>query len=446
MKSRWEFRAEDGEVRAIRFDGVPVVDRIYAAIRDENWATLTPTHQATVGTETRFRLDDRYEWSVGVESDADSLTVTFAGRARGEFRRNRIGLCALLPASLAGTPAGHSPQEGAAVERVTFPDRFTAEQPVPGFEGLRDLLLPSAGVQIEFRGDWFEMEDQRNWTDASFKIYSTSLRDPFPVTVHSGEEIRQSITIRPAALRMPTTKRGHVWSAETPLTGETAELVASLQPDFLLVDPVDAPFMRGILALLPDPAPELLVVGDPVPETVQDLLNGAGLRWRSVRTPVDHVRRSAAEIAPYREAITPDEIIGTLSDYFFLRQHPVRTPRAAVVFQANPQVHAFDSESILSAAPMVGACVRDAYASGARQVWVAPLLFQPRVNPYATGAWQRPTPDTRVTQALGLDYVRGAWQSALDAGATGVAILELGLPGLQAGDPVTEWLVGLPQR
>ena len=31
-------------------------------------------------------------------------------------------------------------------------------------------------------GDVFEMEDQRNWTDASFKTYCTPLRQPFPAT------------------------------------------------------------------------------------------------------------------------------------------------------------------------------------------------------------------------------------------------------------------------
>lgn len=30
-----------------------------------------------------------------------------------------------------------------------------------------------AGVISEFEGDVFEMEDQRNWTDASYKTYCT---------------------------------------------------------------------------------------------------------------------------------------------------------------------------------------------------------------------------------------------------------------------------------
>lgn len=39
------------------------------------------------------------------------------------------------------------------------------------------------------------MEDQRNWTDASYKIYSTPLSRPRPVEILSGTQVGQSITL-----------------------------------------------------------------------------------------------------------------------------------------------------------------------------------------------------------------------------------------------------------
>ena len=39
---------------------------------------------------------------------------------------------------------------------------------------------------IRFEGDLWEMEDQRNWTDASYKTYSTPLRLPYPVEIQRG--------------------------------------------------------------------------------------------------------------------------------------------------------------------------------------------------------------------------------------------------------------------
>ena len=39
------------------------------------------------------------------------------------------------------------------------------------------------------------MEDQRNWTDASFKTYSTPLELPFPVEISADEEVRQRVVL-----------------------------------------------------------------------------------------------------------------------------------------------------------------------------------------------------------------------------------------------------------
>ena len=44
-------------------------------------------------------------------------------------------------------------------------------------------------------GDAFEMEDQRNWTDASFKTYVRPLSKPRPYIIAKGEKDRQRITV-----------------------------------------------------------------------------------------------------------------------------------------------------------------------------------------------------------------------------------------------------------
>ena len=50
-------------------------------------------------------------------------------------------------------------------------------------------------VNINFEGILFEMEDQRNWGDASFKIYSGSLLDPFPYLEKGGTNFSQTVKI-----------------------------------------------------------------------------------------------------------------------------------------------------------------------------------------------------------------------------------------------------------
>ena len=44
-------------------------------------------------------------------------------------------------------------------------------------------------------GDTFEMEDQRNWTDASYKTYVRPLALPWPYTLASGAALDQSVTL-----------------------------------------------------------------------------------------------------------------------------------------------------------------------------------------------------------------------------------------------------------
>ena len=60
------------------------------------------------------------------------------------------------------------------------------------------------------------MEDQRNWTDASYKTFSTPLRLPYPVEVPAGARIAQTVTL---ALRDERSdQRVEFTSATEPLT------------------------------------------------------------------------------------------------------------------------------------------------------------------------------------------------------------------------------------
>jgi hypothetical protein len=58
------------------------------------------------------------------------------------------------------------------------------------------LLVERAGVgrlALEFKGDLFELEDQRNWGDDSFKTYCTPLRVGFPRTIDANATITQRL-------------------------------------------------------------------------------------------------------------------------------------------------------------------------------------------------------------------------------------------------------------
>jgi hypothetical protein len=88
------------------------------------------------------------------------------GEARSTFRRNRIGFCILHPADCAGV-ACRVTQVNGAVEETTFPQAISAHQPFFNIQSIAQRVTPTLWAEVQFSGDIFEMEDQRNWTDAS---------------------------------------------------------------------------------------------------------------------------------------------------------------------------------------------------------------------------------------------------------------------------------------
>ena len=131
---------------------------------------------------------------LGMRADPRTLSVTFDAYLRTSFRRSRIGLVVLQPASLTGTSMTVTSPSG-EVTATRFPTDLLPHQPALDIAG---LAWESDGLStaLAFTGDVFEMEDQRNWTDASFKTYSTPLSLPFPVSVEAGHQVHQSVTIR----------------------------------------------------------------------------------------------------------------------------------------------------------------------------------------------------------------------------------------------------------
>src|SRR6187551_42108 len=49
---------------------------------------------------------------------------------------------------------------------------------------------------LHYEGDIFETEDQRNWSDASYKTFCTPLSKPFPVQLRRGEKVHQKVIFK----------------------------------------------------------------------------------------------------------------------------------------------------------------------------------------------------------------------------------------------------------
>ena len=178
---------EEGDLRYIKLADQEILRRVYVAIRDSNWGTVLPTLsnvQMDVSRDS-FRIsydvenregDINFFWKGTITGDAQGMiTFTMEGVARSTFPRNRIGFCILHPMrECAGQPCTVEKADGTA-EDGAFPRQISPHQPFVDMRAISHQVIPGVWAKVRFEGDIFEMEDQRNWTDASYKTYCTPL-------------------------------------------------------------------------------------------------------------------------------------------------------------------------------------------------------------------------------------------------------------------------------
>ena len=185
---------EGGDLRGVRRGDVEILRRVYVAARDEDWDTI-PVRLSNVSTDVR---DDRFvisydatnssrslefKWHAVITGQPDgTITLTMDGRAMRDFSYCRIGFCLLHPlAEYCGQPfTGISPDGPVTGNLPTWvaPQRYEGGFYLPLFPSVSSFtvsLKNGIEVKFNFEGDLFEMEDQRNWTDGSFKTYCTPL-------------------------------------------------------------------------------------------------------------------------------------------------------------------------------------------------------------------------------------------------------------------------------
>lgn len=196
-----------GNLRYIRLGGTEVLRAISFILRDRNWGTYAPsienlkikedTDSFSVAYEATC-MDDTQElrYTAQITGHADGA-LRFDGVATGvtDFLTNRAGFVVLHGVEgVSGRPAEVLHVDG-SVERASFPELIDPVQPFKDIRALTHQPLPGVRVTCTMEGDTFEMEDQRNWSDASYKTYVRPLSAPWPYTIAAGETVSQSVSL-----------------------------------------------------------------------------------------------------------------------------------------------------------------------------------------------------------------------------------------------------------
>ena len=506
---------EAGDLRYIRFDDHEILRRVYVAVRDHNWDTVLP-QLSNVQIEREgdaFRItydvenkhgDVDFFWGGTITGDADG-TITFLmdGEARSTFRRNRIGFCVLHPMGCAGVPCRIEKVDG-AVEESIYPISIAPQhlidgeiKPVAPFNNMRAVRHEvTAGVEAEvrFEGEIFEMEDQRNWTDASYKTYGTPLSQPFPVEVPAGTKISQRITLtlktqresrrnKPDAATQPLTLEVSstdsrplpriglgVASHGEPLNTEELERLKLLNLSHLRVDiDLTQPDYESGLRRATDEARALgvsLELALFLTDGASEELDAFAKVIEQIKPPIGtylifhktEASTSAQWVDLARRYLTGARIGAGSNAYFtdLNRGCPPVDALDLVCYSINPQVHAFDNSSLMETLEAQAVTVESTrqFTDGL-PIAVTPVTLLARFNPNATGPEPEPAPgelpaqvDIRQMSLFGAGWTLGSIKYLSESSASSVTYYETtgwrGVMETATSSPLPEKFRSLP--
>ena len=196
-----------GNLRYIRHDGREAIRAISYVVRDQLWGTFNPEIRDLEVEETGDRFTVTYSASCGGDGQRFDYRARITGNADGtlrfesigtpatDFITNRTGFVVLHGVEgLSGNSVEVVEVDGRVVE-TRFPEIIDPVQPIMNIRSLTHEVVPGLKVTCTMHGDTFEMEDQRNWTDASYKTYVRPLGLPHPFILKAGETIEQAVEL-----------------------------------------------------------------------------------------------------------------------------------------------------------------------------------------------------------------------------------------------------------
>ena len=223
---------QDGELRYISVGEKEIARRLYFAVRDGNWNTAMPkfTRMDIHDQGDHFTIDLEaqcqssaadYHWTGTIVGKSNgTITFTASGEPNMDFQSNRIGLCLLLGTpSLAGQKFETTGMAGVA-NANEFPHLVSPKLVAEKFQTLHYKIDHSNSIgnstykpvynyngmemKAVLQGATFDMEDQRNWGDSSYKAYAP-LPYAYP-SVMKGDTKQETITlsVQHAPLIRPT--------------------------------------------------------------------------------------------------------------------------------------------------------------------------------------------------------------------------------------------------
>ena len=494
--------SEQGDLRYVKLGEWEVLRRVYFALRDRSWGTV-PAQLSNFQCDCdddSFRISYRAEhkhndidfvWLGAIRGDpGGTIVFSMQGECRSTFPRNRVGLCVLHPIrECAGKPCRLERTDGSIVE-TSFPRLISPHQVFLDVRAISQEIRPGVWAEVRFQGEVFETEDQRNWTDASYKTYSTPLHHPYPVETKVGTRITQSVSLSlrgliqqgpaeaPKKVVSYMRKPGPetcvpviglaMASHEHPLTSREAERIRALRLAHLRVDlDLNEPTYEVRLARATTEVREL----DIPLEMALNVTDDAERELLRLREVVDHLKPSIRSWLVFhaREGSTREKwiplarqylagydsraMIGAGTNCFFAelnRDRSLVQQADLVCYPVNPQVHAVDIVTMTENLEGQAFTVETARQfAGALPIAVTPVTLKPRSNRITASELTSLSTDelpgdvdARQMSLFGAGWTLGSLKYLGEAGANSITYYETtgwrGVMETELGSPLPE--------
>lgn len=199
---------EAGCLRYIKYGGWEVVRMIFPTLRDEIWKTIP----YSISDEVIDERDNGFTISYRAHFDSDPIlydaefTITgsgdgtihfeMKGKAGNTFLSKRTGLCVHHPIDSCAGKSVEIIKPAGVTERSEFPVYIAPHNPFTDIEGMRWKLSNDLNAELLFEGELFETEDQRNWSDDSYKTYSGPQYKVSMIHMKKGDTMYQKVTLK----------------------------------------------------------------------------------------------------------------------------------------------------------------------------------------------------------------------------------------------------------
>ncbi|HLF33823.1 MAG TPA: hypothetical protein VI583_06285 [Cyclobacteriaceae bacterium] len=430
---------QNGFVRHMHIGNSEVVNMIYFAVRDQYWRTYhgviknEKVKESARGFDISYRTviseqSIQYVFDCSIKGNSEgSIEFVIKGESFGFFKANRIGFCILHSTDVySGKPflVRHSDK---TETEGTFPLLAEPHQPYINMRGMAWEPLKGWSAELKFDGDIFEMEDQRNWSDGSYKTYCTPLSNPYPVDIKMGEKIKQKISLQVTPLRKDALSKVKARSAPelTVARGAAVHVLPGLglsdtsqynsysDNDLKLLRPLGIHHLRiefdltepGIEAslekiakkgvVLEAPLMIILTTGDNPESQVSAFAASASklnlhiesitlLDKESPSTPAGLINA----VADILRTSFPGARIGGGTGRNFAELNRNRIPDGQIdflTFPSSPQAHLADNMIMLeNLAGMTGALMTARSFSAGKGIYISPITLKPRAGKKTT--------------------------------------------------------------